>query len=230
MNSNCLGEKENLIDILCNAVDTDSKNIINSTKGQGGKLLLFGTRNSVFLRMVKKKCDSFGIPCVFSHESFEPPYTAVLCDTEEGHNMAGRIPTELDVDKVNSPGMPRVAQAILFLLLNSTNLLGKDVTIVGRGHSVKGLAKALLSQNATVTVAHSKTARLFSATENKDIVIYATPQITQEISYNTRLAVIDLAGAVPHPDRLNCPYHDRVGKLTVSILINRFLSRHWEVC
>lgn len=32
MNSNCLGEKENLIDILCNAVDTDSKNIINSTK------------------------------------------------------------------------------------------------------------------------------------------------------------------------------------------------------
>lgn len=30
MNSNCLGEKENLIDILCNAVDTDSQSSISS--------------------------------------------------------------------------------------------------------------------------------------------------------------------------------------------------------
>lgn len=34
MNSNCLGEKENLIDILCNAVDTDSKTLSILPRGK----------------------------------------------------------------------------------------------------------------------------------------------------------------------------------------------------
>ena len=78
---------------------------------------------------------------------------------------------------------------------------------------------------ATVTVAHSKTKSLLQATQNRDVVIYATPIITQDISYNTRDLVIDLGNSVPHPDRLNCPYVNRIGQLTVSILLNRFAKK-----
>lgn len=52
-----------------------------------------------------------------------------------------------------------------------------------------------------------------------------TPIITQDISYNTRDLVIDLGNSVPHPDRLNCPYVNRIGQLTVSILLNRFAKK-----
>ena len=51
------------------------------------------------------------------------------------------------------------------------------------------------------------------------------PIITQDISYNTRDLVIDLGNSVPHPDRLNCPYVNRIGQLTVSILLNRFAKK-----
>lgn len=45
------------------------------------------------------------------------------------------------------------------------------------------------------------------------------------ISYNTRDLVIDLGNSVPHPDRFNCPYVNRIGQLTVSVLLNRFARK-----
>lgn len=60
---------------------------------------------------------------------------------------------------------------------------------------------------------------------NRDVVIYATPTITKDISYNTRDLVIDLGNSVPHPDRFNCPYVNRIGQLTVSVLLNRFARK-----
>lgn len=89
----------------------------------------------------------------------------------------------------------------------------------------QNLAKYLTLGNATVTVAHSKTKSLLQATMNRDVVIYATPTITKDISYDTRDLVIDLGNSVPHPDRFNCPYVNRIGQLTVSVLLNRFARK-----
>lgn len=44
-------------------------------------------------------------------------------------------------------------------------------------------------------------------------------------SYNTRDLVIDLGNSVPHPDRFNCPYVNKIGQLTVSVLLNRFARK-----
>lgn len=46
-----------------------------------------------------------------------------------------------------------------------------------------------------------------------------------KISYNTRDLVIDLGNSVSHPDRFNCPYVNRIGQLTVSVLLNRFARK-----
>lgn len=118
-----------------------------------------------------------------------------------------------------------MSQATLALLLALDLVHAKDITIVGRGHAVQNLAKYLTLGNATVTVAHSKTKSLLQATMNRDVVIYATPTITKDISYNTRDLVIDLGNSVPHPDRFNCPYVNRIGQLTVSVLLNRFARK-----
>lgn len=57
------------------------------------------------------------------------------------------------------------------------------------------------------------------------VVIYATPTITGAVPYNTHDLVIDLGNSVPHPDRFNCPYVNRIGQLTVSVLLNRFARK-----
>lgn len=132
---------------------------------------------------------------------------------------------EVDIDHSYSQGMSSVSQATLALLLALDLVHAKDITIVGRGHAVQNLAKYLTLGNATVTVAHSKTKSLLQATMNRDVVIYATPTITKDISYNTRDLVIDLGNSVPHPDRFNCPYVNRIGQLTVSVLLNRFARK-----
>lgn len=174
-----------------------------------GKLLLLGSQDSVFLKAIKRKAGQLGINCDHTSNPL-PPYRGIVVDSETV-SFNSILDPDVDIDHSYSPGMSAVSQ--------------KDITIVGRGHAVKELAKYLDFNNATVTVAHSKTKSLLQATQNRDVVIYATPIITQDISYNTRDLVIDLGNSVPHPDRLNCPYVNRIGQLTVSILLNRFAKK-----
>lgn len=136
-----------------------------------------------------------------------------------------KLTAEVDIDHSYSQGMSSVSQATLTLLLALDLVYAKDITIVGRGHAVQDLAQHLIDNDATVTVAHSKTPILYGATTGKDVVIYATPTITGAVPYNTHDLVIDLGNSVPHPDRFNCPYVNRIGQLTVSVLLNRFARK-----
>lgn len=46
-----------------------------------------------------------------------------------------------------------------------------------------------------------------------------------QFPYDTRDLVIDLGNSVPLPDWFNCPYVNRIGQLTVSVLLNRFARK-----
>lgn len=187
------------------------------------KTLVLGSYESVFLKAVKRKADLLGIDCDLTQYPC-PPYKAVVVDRETVPSDI-KLAAEVDIDHSYSQGMSSVSQATLALLLALDLVHAKDITIVGRGHAVQNLAKYLTLDNATVTVAHSKTKSLLQATMNRDVVIYATPIITKDISYNTHDLVIDLGNSVPHPDRFNCPYVNRIGQLTVSVLLNRFARK-----
>ena len=168
-----------------------------------GRLLLLGSYESVFLKSIKRKADLLGIDCDLTQYPC-PPYKAVVVDRETVPSDI-KLTAEVDIDHSYSQGMSSVSQATLALLLALDLVYAKDITIVGRGHAVQNLAKYLTLDNATV--------------------IYATPTITKDISYNTRDLVIDLGNSVPHPDRFNCPYVNRIGQLTVSVLLNRFARK-----
>jgi hypothetical protein len=190
-------------------------------------LHIFGnTKESVFLRAVERKAKALDIPCEVvtkPHHMFYH-YTPVVYDTENG-SVIPSLSDVSDIDNAQHKGMSCVAEAV-YLLLKAQGLIhGNTITIVGRGHSVKGLAEKLIAEDATVTVAHSKTECLLTATQGRDVVIYATPKLDKIISYDTKELVIDLGGCVEHPNWYQCDYTSGIGKLTVSVLLNRFAKR-----
>ncbi len=96
------------------------------------------------------------------------------------------ISSEKDVDGFNSRNMgllalgrpnvvPCTPLGCLKLLKAETNLSGKNIIIVGRSNIVgRPLSFLLTNENATVTLAHSKTKNLKALCRNKDVIIAAT--------------------------------------------------------
>lgn len=182
-------------------------------------LVLWGDLdNSPFLRAVKRKAKSFGIDVAVN--TFPVTPCRMIADKETAGQI-GYVSGFEDVDNLMHDGLSGVAEAVLRVL---GDVEGKNVAVVGRGHSVKGLVEALILNDATVTVAHSKTRCLLTATKGKDIVIYATPTLDKVIAYDTEDLVIDLGGAVEHPDWLYCECLAGIGPLTVSVLLHRFVT------
>lgn len=202
-------------------------------------LVLFGDENSIFLKQVAKKAAKFNYPVVFN--DFElltnNECRGFIVDTETCERtpiMRALKNTDyydadfMDIDRsIHNNGLSAVADAVwclineLFGEVNGSD--GLDITIVGRGDSVQDLAKRLVLDGATVTVAHSRTKDMMFATMDRDIVIYATPQLTDEIAYDTHELVIDLGNAVPNPELFNCNYVNKIGDLTTSILMSRLI-------
>lgn len=85
--------------------------------------------------------------------------------------------TYKDVDgfKTDSPFDPCTPEAIMYLLKKELgDLTGMNALVIGRGKLVgEPLAKMLLNEDCTVTVAHSKTKHLQSMLHNYDIIISA---------------------------------------------------------
>lgn len=79
---------------------------------------------------------------------------------------------------------------------------------------------------AEVDIDHSYSQGMSSVSQATLALLLALDLVhAKDISYNTRDLVIDLGNSVPHPDRFNCPYVNRIGQLTVSVLLNRFARK-----
>lgn len=202
-------------------------------------LVLFGSEDSIFLKQIVKKAAKFNYPVIFN--DFEllknNKCRGFVVDTETCDRMQiVRALKNIDYDDVDfmdvdrsiqTHGLSAVGNAVwclineLFGEVNGAD--GLDITIVGRGDSVQDLAMRLVFDGATVTTAHSRTKDMMFATMDRDIVIYATPELTDEIAYDTHKLVVDLGNAVPHPELFDCPYVNRIGNLTTSILLTRLI-------
>lgn len=143
------------------------------------KLCLLG--DSQFTRAVRKKAEAAGIEVVPN-----PIDAPVIVDVEV-YNEPVPFSCRQDIDKTFTIGMSCCAEAVLNKL---GNVEGKHVCIVGRGHAVKGLEKALIVGDATVTVCHSKTKSVKKASKNADILVVAAP--VKPFKFAGR--VIDVAG------------------------------------
>ncbi|MFC6012093.1 bifunctional 5,10-methylenetetrahydrofolate dehydrogenase/5,10-methenyltetrahydrofolate cyclohydrolase [Nocardia lasii] len=95
-------------------------------------------------------------------------------------DVDGVSPLSLGLLASGLPGfVPATSEAVVELLKHhGIALPGRLVTVVGRSNIVgKPLAQLLLAENATVTVAHSRTADLAAVTTPADIVVAAAGRI-----------------------------------------------------
>lgn len=100
---------------------------------------------------------------------------------------------------------------------------GKHVGIVGRGHAIDGLYGALLGCDFTLTQCHSKTDNLAEALKPCDIIVYAAP--VWNPFDTTEKYVLDVGYSVPR-DGIEGMIAHSIGKLTVSIIINRAVTQY----
>lgn len=191
------------------------------------KLFLFGSLDSIFLKAILKKAQYFGVECGIYQDEISnhdiAPQDGIVVDVET-YTKLPLYPSwsrDSDLDGLIHPARSCVSEAMIRLLREASLISGKSITIIGRGHSTKGLADYLIKHDATVTVAHSKTKDIASVTRNQDVVLICAPKLDQDISYDTKSMVIDLGCTVPHPEQYDCEYVTRIGKLTIIILLYR---------
>ena len=76
---------------------------------------------------------------------------------------------------MNIPKVNKNSGIIRLLKTHNIQIEGKNAVIIGRSNIVgKPLSMLLLNENATVTIAHSKTKNLPEITKKADILISAT--------------------------------------------------------
>lgn len=174
------------------------------------------------------------------------------------------IPPNKDVDGLHPENLgklfygnngiiiPATAKAVMRIFdYNDIDVAGKNVVIIGRSNIVgKPLAQMLTNKNATVTLAHSKTDKLYlnRLIEDADILVSATGQNTfktSELKGPKDLIVIDVGirrdqnskkihgdiiiDGVSHEDKTIriTPVPGGVGPMTVAMLIeNLFILLH----
>ncbi len=125
----------------------------------------------------------------------------------DGKKISRSIKPEKDIDgvnpynagllamgeKANTPCTAKSAQIILKETLG--DLTGLNVVIVGRSNIVgKPLAQLLIKENATVTVAHSKSKNLSEITKAADVVVAAVgrPHMFNKDFFSPGQTVIDV--------------------------------------
>ncbi|WP_116002641.1 bifunctional methylenetetrahydrofolate dehydrogenase/methenyltetrahydrofolate cyclohydrolase FolD [Consotaella salsifontis] len=116
---------------------------------------------------------------------------------------AGRLASDV-LDEVLLPCTPAGAMLLVRQTLGD-DLSGKSAVVVGRSQLVgKPMARLLLAANATVTVAHSRTADLAAVCRSADILVAAVgrPQMIRGDWVKDGAVVIDVGiNRVPAPEK-----------------------------
>ncbi len=110
----------------------------------------------------------------------------------DGLNIKSSQNLYIDKEYVN---VPTTAVATLFYLKETLDLKGKDILIINRSNIIgKPLFNMLIDNDATVTVAHSKTKNIEDKIKDYDIVISAIgrPNHFKEIEFKKNAILIDL--------------------------------------
>ena len=140
--------------------------------------------------------------------------------------------------------LPPCTPAGIMRLLDSVGVdpEGKRAVVIGRSNIVgKPVAKMLLDRNATVTIAHSRTADLASLTREADILVTAVGQaglvtadmikegaVILDVGMNRRLdgklcGDVDFEGCLPKASWIT-PVPGGVGPMTIAMLLENTLS------
>ena len=228
--------------------------------------------SSSYIKNKKKVCDEVGIDCKHIHienyenvprrdiievivkESMNPDVDGIILqlpipDKYDLQSLQNSINFQKDVDGflTTSSFIPCTPKGIMdWLDYNNYELVGKNVTVIGRSNIVgKPLVNLLIERGATVTCCNSKTKDLRQHTCNADVVISAVGKAKLlDSSYFTNTELIvdvginrdengKLCGDVNYQEVTNTleniyvtPVPNGVGKLTTLALVENTIEAY----
>mgnify|MGYP002853857498 CR=1 FL=1 len=159
-------------------------------------------------------------------------------------DVDGFHPSNVSALWLGKPCTVPCTPAGIMRLIDSTgiDLKGKNATVVGRSNIVgKPMAKLLLDRNATVTIAHSRTADLGAVTRQADVLVVAVGRaglITGEMVKSGAVVIdvgmnraadgslcgdVDFASVEPVASRIT-PVPGGVGPMTIAMLMTNTLA------
>ncbi|MCR5674175.1 MAG: bifunctional methylenetetrahydrofolate dehydrogenase/methenyltetrahydrofolate cyclohydrolase FolD [Lachnospiraceae bacterium] len=164
----------------------------------------------------------------------------VICAIDPVKDVDGFHPTNVGLLATGKPGLVSCTPAGVMELLKRTGveLSGKEAVVIGRSNIVgKPMAQLLLRENATVTIAHSRTADLASVVRRADVVVAAvgrprmiTPDYIKEGAVVIDVGInriaetgklcgdVDFDAVLPHC-RAITPVPGGVGPMTIAMLM-----------
>ena len=197
-------------------------------KGSAQTLQMFGSEDSRYLNAVENRARKLGLKV--AREARAPiwyPYGPVVADRETVKRFPDVDFGLYDLDCVQYGVLSCTAEAV-GVLLKELKMDRPHVGIIGRGHAVKGLAEGLLEDDATVTVCHSRTRRLAEIAGIADVEVNSAPEIPDtEFIFDRCCTLVDISGGLSrykHSGELTYIGPGEVGRLNVSILLNRFVN------
>ena len=169
---------------------------------------------------------------------------AVIRSIAPGKDVDGFHPQSVGALSIGQPGFVSCTPAGVIQLLKRSGIeiAGKECVVLGRSNIVgKPMALLLLRENATVTIAHSKTRNLKAVTARADILIAAVgrPKMITRDYLKEGAVVIDvginrdengkLCGDVDFEDAAPVcsaitPVPGGVGPMTIAMLLNNCLE------
>ena len=188
-------------------------------KGIEGSLAVIQVGNdpasSVYVNNKKKACEYIGIGSIsyeLPEETTEAELLDIIEDLNKREDVCGilvqlPVPKHIDVDgfhpqsvgamTIGEPGFLSCTPAGIIQLLKRSNIEieGKHCVVIGRSNIVgKPMALLMLRENATVTIAHSKTKNLKELCKQADILIVAIgkPKFIDESYVKEGAVVIDV--------------------------------------
>ena len=211
-----------------------------------------------FHRHLDARCSPDEVADVIADFSADPRVSGILLQLPvprqlDGPALVDLIPAGKDVDGLTTlnqgilarglPGLRPCTPSGVVELLDSAgvNIAGAHAVVVGRSELVgKPMAQLLLGRDATVTIAHSRTADLAAVTREADILVAAAgrPALITARHVKPGAAVIDvgihrtnrgLAGDVAFGEAVDVAGHltpvpGGVGPMTIAVLLSNTVS------
>ena len=196
--------------------------------------VLVGAEKSAYLRAAMRKADLLRIRIFTLADLQSCPRglseLPVVADRDQDTFWGVRSEQDPDNLMPSHRGMSCVAEAVYLAMAGEGMLDPVDpvhVVLVGRGHAVKGLEERLLARDATVTVCHSKTKNIGEILKTANVVVYCADTVSDEVFQSLCIkepVVFDVSGAVAKAGRYVYASASDLGKLNVSILMNRIAT------
>lgn len=189
---------------------------------------LYGPEDSKYLRLVARRAAENGIKIAWvagpTHGC-----AAYVADTDAGWPLWDLSPWE-DVDKIQHPWLSCCAAVVLLYMRYVCSLRrGQRVCIIGRGHAVQRMDRALRCSGYSVDQCSSTALDMAYRVARADIIVNSADAVTEEVlgAVPAQSTVIDISGSMePLRDRV-ADYVPRacVGGWNIAELLRRVRMR-----